>query len=249
MNNPNPFVPQGSLLEQKNKARFNLKIKIFCLLAINIIGLMVLLMQGCKREQTPPETTNQPVVETNLPPVETNLPPPAVASNLPPPVVETTPQPAPVPSTTEYVVQKGDSFYSIGKKMGVSMKAITDANPGVDSKKLKIGQKLVIPAAAGAAPAAAAGGTATAAPEAGEQTYAVKSGDTLTKIAAHFGTTVKAIRAANNLTTDKIKVGQKLKIPAKAAVPALPPAPLAPVEPAPVTPAPMPAPASPPPGQ
>lgn len=248
MNNPNPFIPQGSLVEQKNKARSSLKIRIFCLLAINIVGLMVLLMQGCKREQaTTPETTGlPPVTETNLPPVETNLPP-VVATNVPPPVVETTPAPAPVPATTEYVVQKGDTFSSIGKKMGVSAKAIADANPGVDPKKLKIGQKLVIPAVAAAtATAGAAGAPVASAVEGAVQTYVVKSGDTLTKIATHFGTTIKALRAANSLTTDRIKVGQKLKIPTKAAAPAPAPAPVAPVEPAPPVPAPTPAPAAPP---
>jgi LysM repeat protein len=64
------------------------------------------------------------------------------------------------------------------------------------------------------------------------ETYTVKSGDSLTKIAKAHGTTVKAIRAENNLTTDHIKVGQKLKIPARAEA-------AAPVEP---MPAPAPAP-------
>jgi LysM repeat protein len=45
--------------------------------------------------------------------------------------------------------------------------------------------------------------------------YTVKSGDSLIKIASQFGTTVKAIRAANSLKTDSIKVGQKLSIPSK----------------------------------
>jgi peptidoglycan endopeptidase LytE len=45
----------------------------------------------------------------------------------------------------------------------------------------------------------------------------VKSGDTLIKIAADHHTTVKALRSANNLKTDSIKVGQPLKLPAKSA--------------------------------
>jgi peptidoglycan endopeptidase LytE len=43
----------------------------------------------------------------------------------------------------------------------------------------------------------------------------VKSGDSLTKIASQFGVSVKALRSFNNLKTDKIVVGQKLKVPAK----------------------------------
>lgn len=45
------------------------------------------------------------------------------------------------------------------------------------------------------------------------KTYVAKSGDSLTKIAARHGVSVEAIRQANNLKTDNILVGQKLKIP------------------------------------
>ena len=83
----------------------------------------------------------------------------------------------------------------------------------------------------------------------GGETYVIKSGDTLTKIAKSHGTTVKAIEADNNLSTTKIKVGQKLKIPAAAAASVAPaPAPVA--TPAPVVaPATTPAPAGTPNGQ
>ena len=46
-----------------------------------------------------------------------------------------------------------------------------------------------------------------------------KSGDNLLKIAKANGTTVKALRSANALKTDRITVGQKLKLPAKASAP------------------------------
>ncbi len=42
----------------------------------------------------------------------------------------------------EYVVAKGDNLSSIAKKSGISLKAIQDLNPDVDSNKLRIGQKL-----------------------------------------------------------------------------------------------------------
>jgi len=114
---------------------------------------------------------------------------------------------------TEYVVVKGDSFAKIAKKNGVSVKAIQAANPRVEPTKLKVGQKLSIPASAGGAAAPAmAGGQAATASSMGGEAYTVKSGDTLTKIAKAHGTTVKAIKAASNLTTDHIKVGQKLTI-------------------------------------
>lgn len=45
--------------------------------------------------------------------------------------------------------------------------------------------------------------------------YVVKSGDSLEKIANAHSTTVKALKELNNLTADRIKIGQKLKIPSK----------------------------------
>ena len=44
-------------------------------------------------------------------------------------------------------------------------------------------------------------------------TYTVKQGDTLTKIATNYHTTVKAIKTENNLKSSVIKVKQVLKIP------------------------------------
>lgn len=47
----------------------------------------------------------------------------------------------------------------------------------------------------------------------GAAVYLVKSGDTLGRIAKTHHTTVKAIKEANKLATDRISVGQKLQIP------------------------------------
>ena len=43
--------------------------------------------------------------------------------------------------------------------------------------------------------------------------YSVKSGDTLSKIALNYNTTVSAIQKANGMTTTRLNIGQKLKIP------------------------------------
>jgi LysM repeat protein len=47
----------------------------------------------------------------------------------------------------------------------------------------------------------------------GERTYTVKTGDTLSGIAAQFNITVAALRSANPGTTDTIQPGDVLKIP------------------------------------
>ena len=118
---------------------------------------------------------------------------------------------------TEYTVQKGDTFSTIAPKFHVSVKALQAANPTVDPAKLQIGKKLNIPAASApaATSTAAASGATVVDTASGTTTYTVKSGDTLSKIATDFHTTVKAIQAANGLSDTRIKVGQKLKIPAK----------------------------------
>ena len=43
--------------------------------------------------------------------------------------------------------------------------------------------------------------------------YTVKSGDTLSKIALNYNTSVAAIQKVNGMTTTKLSIGQKLKIP------------------------------------
>lgn len=186
-------------------------------------------------------------------------PPPDISSNtvaggvLPPPAVNTTTTPGatlpPVPGpavvtpnpvlpaaapatagTREHEVQPGENFTTIGKKYNVSPTAIAKANPGVDSRRLRVGQKLKIPEAAATVAATPETRTPAAAAlpaPAGSVTYQVKPGDTLIRIARAQGTTVEKIKAANNLKTTMIRVGQKLVIPprqeAAPPVPVIPP--------------------------
>jgi len=210
-----------------------MKLAVGCVLAVSVAGLSAMLIQGCKREQapenpTPPEPTNNFAVETNPPPATTNLQValPPVATN--PPVIV---PPTPEPTGTEYAIVKGDTLAKVAKAHGVTLKALEDANQGVVPTKLKIGQKLTIPAGSAVAPAPAG----TVEPVATGETYTVKSGDTLTKIAKAHGVTLKTLEAANpKVDPNHVKVGMKLNIPAKveAAAPAPAPAPVAPPAPA-----------------
>jgi len=240
MNNPNPFVPQGSLLEQKNKKRARVKVAVYTIFALNILVLTPLLIQGCTKKDTSGTDNNMAAVpaDTN-PPADTSpapLPQPGsntaggIASNaVPAPIPQPMPQPppAPEPTTKDYVVAKGDTYYSISMKFNVRMKDIAAANPGVNAAKLKVGQKLQIPAAGSTG--TSGGATAT---DSGD-VYVVKPGDTLGKIAKANGVSIKALKAANEMKTDKIQVGKKLKLPAKSAAPAdtTTPVPSAPVTP------------------
>jgi peptidoglycan endopeptidase LytE len=198
--------------------------------------LMALLIQGCRKNDTGQEeaaNTNNPPPELPTNPPESNPPPmaapPTAATPTPPPMAAPPAVAPPVAEGQDYTVVKGDTFATIAKKSGVSVKAMETANPGVDPKKLQIGQKLHVPAPTSATTAGApmaAPGAPEMASAGGGQTYKVKSGDTLTGIAKQFHTSVKAIESANNLTTTSIKVGQVLKIPVTAAsAPAPEPAP------------------------
>ena len=192
---------------------------------------------GTAPSPTPAPAAGTPPSTPSIAPLPTTPTPPAVAPMTPPPVTippatTTPPEPAPTGEAKVHVVAKGEFFAILAKKYGVTVKAIEAANPGVDSTKLKIGQKLNIPAPTPKAPPAKTKeGTATA-PDA-DGTYTVKSGDVLGSIAKKHGTTVAKLREANNLKTDQIKVGQKLKIPAGGAKPS--PAPASGAAPAPKT--------------
>jgi peptidoglycan endopeptidase LytF len=230
MNNQSPLVPQGSLLEQKNKGRARVKIAVFFVLAIHGIGLLALLMQGCRRDEggTPAAQTNtvsQPTFDPTNIVADTSamVATQAIAAPLPPPL----PPLPPAGAASDYKIVKGDTLGSVATHHKVTLKALMEANPGIDPLKLQINQAIHIPAPAPTpAPPSATGVTPDLVP--GEQMYTVKSGDSLTVIAAAHHTTIKALRAANDLKTDAIKVGQKLKIPAGAPAPATGTAPATP---------------------
>lgn len=43
--------------------------------------------------------------------------------------------------------------------------------------------------------------------------HVIVSGDTLSEIAARYSVSLRALRSANNLSTDRVRIGQTLKIP------------------------------------
>lgn len=99
----------------------------------------------------------------------------------------------------EYVVQEGDTLFSIARRFGVDMAELARVNGITDPSTIYVGQRLIIP-----------GGQATPA----RQLYYVQPGDTLTSIAQRFGVSLQALMEANNITNpDEIYAGQVLRIP------------------------------------
>ena len=120
-----------------------------------------------------------------------------------------------------YKVGKGDTLYSISRKYQITVAELRAANNLSESDVLKAGQKLIIPDADIGNAVALSSSTkndssnATAA-EIKTQSYVVKKGDTLYRIAKDNNLTVAELLAINNLDNNEvIKVGQKLKVPQK----------------------------------
>lgn len=100
--------------------------------------------------------------------------------------------------TNTYVVQKGDSLYSIANKLGTTVAELKKEN-NLTSNTLQIGQVLRIPT--------------KEIYEEEENIYVVKKGDTLYSIATANNTTVDELKRINNLTSNILSTGQLLKIP------------------------------------
>ena len=98
--------------------------------------------------------------------------------------------------TITYIVKAGDTLYAIARKYNTTVDAIKSLN-NLTSNTLSIGQILQIPSTNETTPTI---------------TYIVKAGDTLYAIARRYNTTVDAIKALNNLTSNTLSIGQVLLI-------------------------------------
>lgn len=97
-----------------------------------------------------------------------------------------------LPSET-YVVQRGDSLYSIARKLGTTVDKLKNFN-NLTSNLLSVGQVLKIPTSHK------------------QTTYTVQKGDSLYSIAKKFNTSVDNLKALNNLSSNLLSIGQILVI-------------------------------------
>jgi len=143
---------------------------------------------------------------------------------------------------TKVTLRDGETIYNLSKRYGVPVKAIMAANGIEDANLVKAGQAITIPTyvfsrnAPVSAPdndpatlaASASRGTATDTMAAVEKTLAatpakpagaaggsvtVAAGDSLARIAEVNGVSVAALKTANGLTEDSIRIGQVLRLP------------------------------------
>ncbi|KAA0991489.1 LysM peptidoglycan-binding domain-containing protein [Dyadobacter aurulentus] len=114
------------------------------------------------------------------------------------------------PESEFHMVEGGQTYYSISKAYGLSIKELLELNNLDDSDRLKSGQRLRVKREAGNAAAddrinQNIGGAA--------QTHTVMAGETLFRIAQTYRTNVDDIKRLNNMSGNSVMVGQKLKIP------------------------------------
>jgi len=95
-----------------------------------------------------------------------------------------------------YTVKRGDSLSVIAQRFGVGLVQLKSAN-GISSNVIHVGQKLTIPGA----------GSSVA------EEHTIRRGETLSEIAQQYQISLASLRQANNLSNDRILIGQVLKIP------------------------------------
>jgi LysM repeat protein len=127
-----------------------------------------------------------------------------------------TPTATPTPGQTViYVVQTGDTLYSIARRFGVTVAAIAQINNISNTRYIQVGQRLLIPRTGYVTPV-----PQTPTPQPGPVVYIVQRGDTLYSIARRYGTTVEAIAIQNHIVNPSlIYAGQRLVITGGVVVP------------------------------
>ena len=120
-----------------------------------------------------------------------------------------------------YKVKSGDTLGKIAGMYRCSVANIKRWN-NLKSTNIRVGQRLVIyrggkSSGSSVSSSISATSQSSAPASSGASTYTVKSGDTLSGIAARHGVSVANLKSWNGLTSNNIKVGQKLKVKAGAA--------------------------------
>lgn len=120
----------------------------------------------------------------------------------------------------KYVVQEGDSLYTIAQKFNVQMERIKDRNNLGRKSLINIDTVLVIPAREGSTGGEYPPGSSVEramSTVANQMVHIVRQGETLFEIAQKYNTTIAVLTQANNLSRrTELAIGHKLVIPGAA---------------------------------
>lgn len=114
-----------------------------------------------------------------------------------------------------HTVKRGETMTTVARRYGVTTRELGEANDLSTRARLRAQQTLMIPArSATSLPAGARPAVTTTAKATGgsPQVYRVRQGDTLFSIARQFDTTVNTIKQLNSLSSDRIKIGDRLTV-------------------------------------
>lgn len=139
-------------------------------------------------------------------------------------------------STPTYMVKTGDTLERVARRHGVTVRSLAEANRITNVHLIRTGQRLAIPApgATGAKPLSVQPIAATkSAPGpmpaplstkvvvvsgAAPKTHTVAAGDTLSEVAAAFGTSAAALAKANRIQVGAVlRIGTRLEVPGSGA--------------------------------
>ncbi|MHA6488805.1 C40 family peptidase [Bacillus cabrialesii] len=109
-------------------------------------------------------------------------------------------------SSSTYTVKSGDSLWKISKTYGMTVSELKKMN-GLKSDLLRIGQVLKLKGSTSSSSSSSSKVSTSS-----TSTYKVKRGDSLSKIAKQYGTTVSHLKSLNGLKSDLIYVNQVLKV-------------------------------------
>ncbi|MEE9208544.1 MAG: LysM peptidoglycan-binding domain-containing protein [Gemmatimonadota bacterium] len=112
----------------------------------------------------------------------------------------------------EHVVTRGQTLSHIAVRHGTSVRAIRAANGNVNPRRLRVGQRLVIPRSGMARTSVASAATSTRTSRTEPRTITVRRGDSLWTLARRHNVSTSELIAMNNLTTSRIYPGDRLTV-------------------------------------
>ena len=109
-------------------------------------------------------------------------------------------------------VAQGETLSAIAKRYGISTAVLQAANPGVQARRMRIGQQLTVPVSPAAQRTVSRSTRASAATAPAAPVYTVRSGDSLWTIAQRHGVAVADLRRWNDLSGTLVRAGQELQV-------------------------------------